>query len=431
MSTASENTDCEFSPEIKMNSVHSLIEEPFCGRSLSDRIETKRLGRPTPDLNIVQIVTCKKRSFNRKFNRDVYEKNSWICGCDIRNALFCFPCLLFGGEQLWTRLGLTDLNHLGDRTKKHAGSAQHMKNVVQFTLFGRGNDATQLDTAYRRDLELHNEKVRHNRHILHILINCVRFCGAFELASREHDESLSSSNPGVFGELINFSAELDVALKEHLEKAIVFQGTSTIIQNEILQAMFSVCQEEISREIEEGDYLSVIVDETSDVSSTFQMALVFRYIVNGKPVERFWDLLAPSDYSTKTLSSVILAELEKHVKGNKKKLVSQTYDGAALLNGAFKGVQTIVKETYGYATYIHCYAHKLNLVMLNAASANKKYKKDILDTMQKVVDETSNVSTINQATGYIKILTSKSFVFWLGLFRKIMPHETFYLLHFN
>lgn len=144
-----------------------------------------------------------------------------------------------------------------------------------------------MDSAYRRNIELHNEKVRHNRYILNIIINCVRFCGAFELELRGHDESTSSSNPGVFRGLINFSAELDVDLKEHLEKAPVFKGTSKTIQNEILQTMFSVCQEEISKEIKEADYLSVIADETSDVSNIFQVAIVFRYIARGNPVERF------------------------------------------------------------------------------------------------------------------------------------------------
>jgi hypothetical protein len=233
--------------------------------------------------------------------------------------LFFFPCLLFGGEESWTKIGFTDLNHLGDRVKKHIQSAKHMKNVVQFSLFGTVNIAAQLDSAYRRNIELQNEKVRHNRYILNIIINCVRFCGAFELALRGHDESTSSSNPGVFRGLINFSADLDVALKEHLEKATVFKGTSKTVQNEILLTMLSVCQEEISKEINEADYLAVIADETSDVSNIFQMAIVFRYIVRGKPVERFWEFLSPSDHDSRTSSSVILTELEKHVKDDKKK----------------------------------------------------------------------------------------------------------------
>lgn len=64
-------------------------------------------------------------------------------------------------------------------------------------------------------------------------------------------------------------------LKSHLEKATVFKGTSKTIQNELLQCMLEVCQEEISVEIKNADYVAVIADETTDVSCTFQMSIMF------------------------------------------------------------------------------------------------------------------------------------------------------------
>ena len=57
-----------------------------------------------------------------------------------------------------------------------------------------------------------------------IIINCVHICGSFELALRGHIESDISSNPAIFHGLIDFSAELDVALKTHLESATVFKA---------------------------------------------------------------------------------------------------------------------------------------------------------------------------------------------------------------
>jgi len=56
------------------------------------------------------------------------------------------------------------------------------------------------------------------------IIDCIRFCGAFELALRGHDETADSVNPGIFTGIINFTAELVYALKTHLEKATVFKG---------------------------------------------------------------------------------------------------------------------------------------------------------------------------------------------------------------
>ena len=79
-----------------------------------------------------------------------------------------------------------------------------------------------------------------NRHILSKLIDCIKFCGAFELALRGHDESGSSENPGVFLGLVDLVASLDSAMRDHLDTATVFKGTSNRIQNELLDCMLDV-----------------------------------------------------------------------------------------------------------------------------------------------------------------------------------------------
>lgn len=461
-----------------MNNVASLISTSFTSLRLEEKLEIKRLGRPTPSLNICQEIKSKSRNFVRKFNPDIYNKNDWICGCSERNALFCFPCLLFGGgrEEAWVKKGVTDINHLHDRIKKHENSSIHITNVLNLSILGNTNIAAQLDSSYRRTIELHNQKVTNNRYILNIIINCIRFCGSLELALRGHDESETSSNPGVFRALINFSAELDGALKSHLEKATVFKGTSKTIQNELLQCILEVCQDEISVEIKKGDYVSVIADETTDISCTFQMSIIFRYIVNGKPVERFWNFLTPRNHDAKSLASCIVTEINRHLEGDPNKLIAQTYDGANVMRGSSNGVQAIVKETFPKASYIHCHAHQLNLIMLHASSVNRnvkiffanlqgicsffsnstqrtavldeivkkrlprsvqtrwnfqsrsvntvfEYREELIECMKTLLesDEVSSNSTIQQAFGYVEMLSNQNFVFWLTFFHKIMP----------
>lgn len=44
-------------------------------------------------------------------------------------------------------------------------------------------------------------------------------------------------------------------------------------------------------------------------------------------------------------------------------IYGQGYDGAANMSGKFKGVQTIIRNTYPKALYVHCAAHTLNLAM--------------------------------------------------------------------
>jgi len=44
-------------------------------------------------------------------------------------------------------------------------------------------------------------------------------------------------------------------------------------------------------------------------------------------------------------------------------MYGQGYDGAANMAGRFKGTQTVVRETYPKALYVHCAAHSLNLAV--------------------------------------------------------------------
>ena len=53
---------------------------------------------------------------------------------------------------------------------------------------------------------------------------------------------------------------------------------------------------------------------------------------------------------------------------DKQKLVAQCYDGASVMSGQHRGVQSIVSEAYSNAQCAHCYAHQPNLVLQQATS---------------------------------------------------------------
>jgi hypothetical protein len=53
---------------------------------------------------------------------------------------------------------------------------------------------------------------------------------------------------------------------------------------------------------------------------------------------------------------------------NPRNLRGQGYDGAANMAGRFQGVQARISHLYPGAVYVHCYAHKLNLALVEACS---------------------------------------------------------------
>ncbi len=94
-----------------------------------------------------------------------------------------------------------------------------------------------------------NGLVKKNRAVLSKIIDCILFCGKFELPLHDHDESDSSQNPVVFRCLIDFLCKSDPILESHFQTATAFKGTSKTIQNELLDSIFVLCKMNIKEEI--------------------------------------------------------------------------------------------------------------------------------------------------------------------------------------
>jgi hypothetical protein len=136
-------------------------------------------------------------------------------------------------DPAWVQTGVTDLKHLGQKVKKHAISQKHLFYSVEFGILGNTDLRNQLNGVHRLEIQKHNEKVKQNRYILRKLIDAIKFCGAFKLALRGHDEGVESNNPGIFRGLINLIAEVDDILKLHIDqsKNTVFTGTDMDIDS--------------------------------------------------------------------------------------------------------------------------------------------------------------------------------------------------------
>ncbi|RXN05739.1 zinc finger MYM-type 1-like protein [Labeo rohita] len=349
---------------------------------------------------------------------------------------------------------------------------------MRLQIFGKLSIAQQLDEGYRIGIRRHNEEVTKNRHILSRIIDCVKFCGAFELALRGHDESEGSDNPGIFRGLVDFVASLDGVLKEHLENATVFKGTSKTVQNELLDCMLSVVREQIIQDVQSSDFLSIQADETTDIATQCQLVLVLRYIdAKSNVQERFFEFIPLRSTTADSIATVLKERLAVILpEDQKSKLISQTYDGASVMRGATAGVQRKMQDVYPNAHYIHCYAHQLNLIMQQATSHISKVRiffSDLggfssffsrspkrTDVLDKVVAHrlptSSNVRwnfhsraintvfehredlircfqsirdsgdfdpvTVREAGAFAMLLENQDFKFFLQLFHNIMPH---------
>uniref|UniRef100_H3B3J6 DUF4371 domain-containing protein n=1 Tax=Latimeria chalumnae TaxID=7897 RepID=H3B3J6_LATCH len=429
--------------------VEQLLAKPFLGLNYQEKLEVKRLGPHQPDLKL------KQSSKDRGLQWHGMKKKKWLCGSASRKTLFCFPCLLFGGELSWTQMGVNDLKHLSEKIKKHESCKCHLDNSIKLAMFGSVNVATQLDESYRVGIRKHNEEVDKNRYILSKLIDCVCFCGAFELALHGHDETESSLNPGVFRGLVDLVSSIDSAMEKHVKSATVFKGTSKTIQNELPDCMLDVIRDFIIQQLRNTEYVAIQADNTTDVSTKCQSVLVYQYIDgNGKIVERFY---TNKRLLCRTLLDQLNIVFPEHCE--KQKLIAQSYDGASVMRGESGGVQRKVRDKYPNAHYVYCYAHQLNLIMeqgfpaffslspkrtwvLEAIVARRlprgaatrwnfniqtvniiyEYQEDLLECFKTIECSTAFESTtIHEARGFIRMLEDISF-FLNFFFYNIMPH---------
>ena len=84
-----------------INIVEFLIKKTFEMLKLEEKLAIKKRGPDRPNINIIQQTKDRGKTYNRTFSRAWYEKKKWLCGCSKRNAVFCFPCLLF--EQVFAQ----------------------------------------------------------------------------------------------------------------------------------------------------------------------------------------------------------------------------------------------------------------------------------------------------------------------------------------
>ena len=218
------------------------------------------------------------------------------------------------------------------------------------------------------------QQQKQNWYILRCLIDVVCFLDENELPFRGYDESVASSNRGNYVGLLNLLRNYDGMLDNHLKNSTVFSGLSSDIQNDLINSISQVLLTEIKNEIKQSPFVAIIMDETTDITNTCQVSTVFRYVdKSGAVQERFIGFSDFSDDRTaNALANYVFNVLTEY--DCEEKLVAQTYDGAAVMSGEHGGLQALVKSKCSQAIFIHCYAHKMNLVLKNSVDHIKECK---------------------------------------------------------
>ena len=150
----------------------------------------------------------------------------------------------------------------------------------------------------------------------------------------------------------------------------------------MIKLVCSAILDEIIRRVKEAELYAIIADETPDLSRTEQLSILVRYVWNGVVEERLLAVEPMEETTADALFHTINKKLQQcgievaNMRG-------QCYDGASNVSGVHTGLQARIKALSPSALYTHCYAHVLNLVIVDTMS-NSRIARDFFGTLQNL-----------------------------------------------
>ncbi|CAI9259508.1 unnamed protein product [Lactuca saligna] len=293
----------------------------------------------------------------RRLNISWFDDNKYWLEYSIKeNAAFFLCCYLFksdvpnqGGSDHFVKSGFKAWNRKSGLDDHKAGTphnidVQRCQNLM--------NQRQSITSAFEKQIILQEKEYRTH---LNASIDCVRILLRQGLAFRGHDEKDDSDNK---------------------------------------DAVMNVIMEDLGKEC-----LTILVDESHDVSCKEQLALVLRFVnKNREVVERFVVLRHVSDTSALTLKATIYDMLSKWNLSHTSTR-GQGYDGASNMSGAFNGLKTLIMNETKCAYIIPCFSHQLQLALVFVAKNHMK-KEQADKVMEALVEgELESGIGLNQEVG--------------------------------
>ncbi|XP_060173475.1 uncharacterized protein LOC132604137 isoform X1 [Lycium barbarum] len=310
--------------------------------------------------------------YKRRFNRKWYKKyHDWLEYSVVEDAAYCLCCYLFkdesihqGGGEAFSSIGFKSW-HKKKRLDTHVGELNSDHNQAKKKCEDLMRQEQSIQVAF---VKPDNKAKLEHKIRLKASIEVVRLLLNQGLAFRGHREDESSLNKGNFLEILSWYAKRcdkvsDLVLKKAPKNN---QLTSHKIQKDIITA----CKLETIKVIMEdlnGDYFSLLVDESCDVSRKEQMAIVLRYVDRwGSVVERFIGIVHVRNTSALCLKEAIVNYLGQHSL-SLSNIRGQCYDGASNMQGRLSGLKILIQQESRSAHAIHCFAHQLQLTLVGVS----------------------------------------------------------------
>eukprot|EP00794_Sanderia_malayensis_P017877 gene17877-19659_t len=305
-------------------------------------------------------------SYERSFSELWYEvkigkthtKRAWLSYSPIKDAVFCRYCYFFSKisrENTFTEVGFKKWKKAGECFSKHEKSQSHIDATIDFINFCTSTfiDKKLLSEAAKLDSE-RKRKVQKNRKVMGCLIDITIFLAEQGLAFRGHrDEIMEDMKPkGNFLALVRLLSKYDGTLEKHKKE---------------------IEQEKLKRKSKKKDNKRDVSRRKSKKKATGgrgNLATFLSWESQNKIISG----------AGKKITEEIIQEVKEAGMFN---AVGQSYDGASVMQGKYKGVKSLVQKENPQCLFIWTFDHVLNLVVMEACGSSLAAK-SLFGTLEKV-----------------------------------------------
>lgn len=307
---------------------------------------------------------------------------NWLAYSPSTDKIYCWTCRLFGtpGAQKngLVSSGCNAWGHLSGvygRLHKHESCKDHLESELSRAMYMRNNRIDILT------VKSSNTRLATNREVVKVLMDIGLCLEKHNDAYRGHLETNKELIQGKFRDWVTVFAKYHPILASHLDRINSNSKRSSLTflsktsQNAMIESVAETIRDKILDEIKTADMYSLILDSTTDVAKLDQFAFVFRYCSSeGTIYERFLCTDETADSTGNGMFSLFSKICDRYSLNWKEKLIGQAFDGASNMQGAIKGLRTIIQKDNPNALHVWCFAHCLNLVVCDSCQANTQVR---------------------------------------------------------
>lgn len=274
------------------------------------------------------------------------------------------------------------------RFTKHASGKCEMHNFAVIAMENFLRNMTRESVPIDQQINnLLQQQIKRNREILKSLFKTIIFCGKNNIALRgpRDDDPQNTSLSGNFQALLEFRIDSgDQTLQHHLETA-PRNATyiSKTIQNEMITTVGAIIVNNLSQEIRDSKYFSIMSDEAADISNKENLSVVIRFLDSSKTVrEEFVGFYLCEDGTTGAAIKDLIIGAVADLGLSMDDCRGQCYDGAGNMSGRLNGASSLIRAEHDKAIYVHCMNHRLNLCV--ADTCQLPLVRNMMDVVRKL-----------------------------------------------